>query len=762
MKKTDEIAKDDEPKSRTSDDKIIEEAKANWAITEDMMSEQMLLMADDIKFSVGNSDNMYQWPQYSATMRSDRPTITINKTRQFINQVVNDARQNQPQCKVRAVDGGADKDSALIVEGICRNIESTSKSNIAYDTAIEHAAICGMGYFRLRADYLDYDSFNQELIIDRVADPLSVRLDPFFTQADAADARWGFIESTVSKKQFEADYPDADMSQWDSDGDWYGEHGIRVVEYLRLIKTPCTISLLEDGTSTSDEVPLGSNVASTRKSYKCECEWYKLTSAHILERSVIKVSHIPIYPVIGNEVYIDGKAMRTGMIRNAKDAQRNINYLASAEIEMVALSPKAPYIGYAGQFNDPKWKNINNANYPYVEVNPVDINGTQAPLPQRQQFALASSGLIQAKNAANQDLREVVGMYNASLGANSPETSGRAILAKQKEGDTGTYHYIDNLSRAMVRCWRDIIEALPYYYDVRRISRILGEDGSSSDVLIDPEAPQAFSKVKTRQNGKDKIIKVFNPNLGKYDLAITIGATYATQRMEAAESKLELAKVIPQIAQIGADLIVRDFDFRGADELADRIKASLPQGIAKNDEEEDLPPQVQQAIQQVQQTTQMVQEHQQALAQKEQEVNQAEEQLKAESMKLQAERALFEAQKKLALTEIESKQLKFEHNNMQGEVQAKDEQAQSIIQEQAAYIQEAEGMIQQLSDAINQNEDESEAGAQESQETARNDKLDEVMLNLTALLVKMNEPKVKTGIATVGKNGQVELKVIEG
>ena len=211
MKKTDEIAKDDELKPRTSDDKIIEEAKANWAITDDMMSEQMLLMADDIKFSVGNSDNMYQWPQYSSTMRSDRPTITINKTRQFINQVVNDARQNQPQCKVRAVDGGADKDSALIVEGICRNIESTSKSNIAYDTAIEHAAICGMGYFRLRADYLDYDSFNQELIIDRVCDPLSVRLDPFFTQADAADARWGFVESTVSKKQFEVDYPDADM-----------------------------------------------------------------------------------------------------------------------------------------------------------------------------------------------------------------------------------------------------------------------------------------------------------------------------------------------------------------------------------------------------------------------------------------------------------------------------------------------------------------------------------------------------------------------
>ena len=760
MKKTDKTGLEDvelkDDKITTSDEDVIAEAKANWAITDEMLSEERALMENDIKFSVGNSDNMYQWNDKATSMRDDRPTITVNKLPQFINQVVNDARQNQPQCKVRPLDSGADKESALIVEGLCRNIESTSNANIAYDTAIEYAARCGIGYFRLRADYIDYASFNQDLIIDRVADPLSVRLDPFFTQADGSDARWGFVESVVSKKQFESDYPDADMSQWKEDGDWNSENGVRVVEYMRLNKKTVTISLLEDGTSTTEEVTEG--VVNSRKSYKCECEWFKLTSMHVLEKSVIKISHIPIYPVIGNEVYIDGKPLRSGMIRNAKDAQRNINYLSSAEIEMIALSPKAPYIGYTGQFDDPKWETANLHSYAYLEASPLDINGTQAPLPQRQQFALASSGIIQAKNAANQDLREVVGMYNASLGANSPETSGRAIIAKQREGDTGTYHYIDNLSRSMTRLWRDMIEALPHYYDVRRMSRILGEDGSSSDVMINPEAKTAFSKAKTKEG---KFVKIFNPNLGKYDLAVTIGASYATQRMESADAQLELAKIIPQIAQIGGDLIVRSFDFKGSSELADRIKTTLPEGLAKNEDEEDLPPQVQQAIMQVQETTKMVEEHQQALQQKETELQQTQSQIDAEITKLQAERALFEAQKKLAMTELEGKKLQLDHASMREETQVKDEQSQSIIAEKDAYIAEAEDMIKQLSDAINQNEDEAETETVEVQEKLQNAQLAESISLLTKVVEKMNAPKTKVGKATIGVNGEVMMEVVE-
>jgi len=676
----------------TEDEKVLSEAKTRWDITEDMLHDERVLQLEDIKFSIGDSDNGYQWPEEVIQDRiaSKRPALTMNKLPQFINQVVNDARANRPQIKVRPVDNGADKDAAEIFQGIIKNIESTSNADLAYDTSVEYSARCGMGYFRVVTDYIDDLSFDQDIIIKRVPDPLSVRLDPSFTEPDGSDARWGFIEDRIPKDEFIATYPDADMSQWDQSdhGTWYTDGYMRICEYFRIKEMPATLNLLSDGSTQygDEELPEGVTVVRSRKGKKREVEWFKITSSHVLEKTIIKTSWIPIFPVIGNEVYIEGKPHRSGMVRNAKDPQRQYNYWASSETEMVALAPRAPFIGYAGQFKDPKWETANTKNHAFLEAEPMDIDGNQAPLPQRSSFAGVPAGIVNAKAGSNQDIRETVGMYNASVGAPSSETSGRAILAKQKEGDTGTFHYTDNQARTIRHLGRVLLEMIPNYYDTERVARILGEDGEGEEVKIDPEMPQAMRKEKNERN---EIKVIFNPNVGKYDVSVSVGPSYASRRMEAAENMVELARVVPAIANIAPDLITRNMDFEGADEIADRLKASLPPEIVGNDGEEPIPPQVKAMIQQVQQAAQVVEMKTQELLQKEQEIGASEVEIKAEMQSLDAKKAVFDANVKAAKLEIQNMMLKSQQGDQDGTVQA--------LQQ---YVQELEQMVERLSVAL--------------------------------------------------------------
>lgn len=752
------------------DQLILDEALARWQIGEDELNASRLLMEQDIKFAIGNSDNQYQWDNAVLAERAGRPSYTVNKLPQFIKQVVNDARANSGQIKIRPVDSGADKDSAEIYQGLIKNIENVSNADIAYDTAIEHAATCGLGYFRLVADYADYKSFNQDLIIKRVADPLSVRLDPFFTNFDGSDSKYGFVESIISKKDFEATYPDAEGEWQDTSGGWTSSDSVRICEYMRIVDKPMNLQLLSDGSSIyeGEAIPDGLEVLKQRKGKKCVVEWYKITNSHILERSIIQCSYIPIFPVIGNETYVDGKAVRSGMVRNAKDTVRIGNSAISSEIELISNAPKAPWLGFEGQFTDPKWADANIKNHAYLEAKSTDLDGNSVPLPQRNQFSGVPSGLVQVIQQSDQNLREVIGMYNASLGGNSAETSGRAILAKQKEGDTGTYHYNDNLSRAKTHLAKCLLEMIRYYYDVQRIARTLGEDGTTNEVMIDPNGQQALAK---KQNSMGKFQKIFNPNIGKYDVVVTVGPSYASQRMETAETLLELARVIPMIAQVAPDLIARALDAKGVDEIADRLKSTLPPGLAKedDDDQEPLPPQAQQAVQQAQQAMQAVQMKEQELQQAAQELQAKDAELVATQAKienamakLQAQTSVFNSNQQIAQLKQanDESQLKamLDNAKTENDMATKDQQ----IQQMEAYTKQLEDMVEQLSDAVEESANEPIQEKEQAEPVEKdNPQLTKSIEMIAGVVEQIAKPKRKTSKATKNADGSYTIETIE-
>ena len=299
------------------------------------------------------------------------------------------------------------------------------------------------------------------------------------------------------------------------------------------------------------------------------------------------------------------------------------------------MAPKAPFIGYGGQFEgyENQWKTANTQNWPYLEVNPdvTDGQGAVLPLPQRAQPPMASSGLLQAKAGASEDIKSTTGQYNASLGMGSNERSGKAILARQREGDVGTYHYGDNLARGVRHIARQLIDLIPKIYDTQRVARIIGEDGETKMVKINPDQPQPVNKIVDQQGVV--VEKIYNPGVGKYDVVATTGPGYATKRQEALEAMAQLLQGNPQLWQVAGDLFVKNMDWPGAQEMSKRFAKTIDPKLMGDSEDNPALAAAQQQMQamgqEMQQMQTMLQNVSKSMDMRELEVKEFDSQVKA-------------------------------------------------------------------------------------------------------------------------------------
>lgn len=683
-----------------ADKKIIREALDRYALCEEAEATQRSRMRDDIRFAAGE-----QWDEQIKHARENdpngpRPCLTMDKLGQYRRQVVNDARQNKPAIKVRPVDSGADPEVAEILQGVVRHIEDVSTAEIAYDTALDSATGPGVGYVRVLTKIIDKTSGAQDIEIAPVHNVFSVYLDPDHKMPDGSDSQYGFVVDDMPRKKFEASYPKAKTDGWSADDSlgWTEKDTVRVCEYFRIVESSENLLVLADGQEMAEEQywelyaadearpqVTGNVTNETRR-----VEWFKLTASEILDRTDIPCRWIPIVEVIGNEDWIDGKRQLTGMTYWAADAQKAYNYARSAFVEQIALAPKIPYIAAAGQVEDfeDEWRNANRSAASVLRYNPVDINGTMVPAPQRQMAPQPSAGWQAEMQTSERDIQSALGMYAASLGNEGQEKSGRAILARQKEGDTSTFHYIDNLSRAIRHVGRILIDMIPQVYDTRRVTRIIGQDGESQQATIDPQLPQPFAKVRDEQTGKIK--RIYNPTIGKYDVSVSVGPSYNTRRMEAAESMTEALRANPAMFPLIGDLWVSNMDWPNAEAIAKRLKMALPPEIREaEDEDGEQSPEVLQAVaatkQQYEQQIGQMLPQVQAMQQQLQEVTQERDQLAQERSG-----KVIEAQVKGAEIQAKSQESQTSASLAAGELQLKAQEIELKSREVAIKEFEAE------------------------------------------------------------------------
>lgn len=560
-----------------------------------------------------------QWDAEARAARAGKPCLTINDLPAKVAQVVGDMRINKPSIRVRPAED-ADKDLAEIREGLIRAIERDSDAQGVYIEAGENQVACGIGNFRVALKNSDDTGFERDIAPQSIPDAFSVVWDPYSTERTGRDAEWCFVVEEMPRKAFEAKWKDQlpselEVPTYDANTSpgWDTKDAVRIVEFWRMKEEKALYARLEGGATVEvkrvgagyvriqrgrnvREVPLTVPIAADEdgtpmvregvRKYAC---MYLVTGNAILSGPhELPIPRLPIFRARGWQITVRKKRIRFGLVRFARDPQRLKNYWRSVSAEMLALAGKGKWLlneqaeGEQDAFRDA-----------HAADDPVLIWSGQVK-PEYVGPPSLNSAVLQEAALASQDMKDVTGLHDASLGARSNETSGKAILARQKEGDVGSFIYHDNLQAAIAECGRVINALIPVAYDTARTIRVVGEDESTKVQRInDPNDPNSI-----------------DINQGRYDIAVETGPSYSTRRQESAESMMQFVQAVPSAAQAAGDLIARNMDWPGADSIAERLKKALPPQLTEG--EEELTPEQEQAkaaaMQQAQEQQQLQQQ----------------------------------------------------------------------------------------------------------------------------------------------------------
>lgn len=574
------MPKDQEP-NKSEDDDILDEARKRFSACQDAWSEVKAQALDDLKFSrLGE-----QWPMDIIQSRKaeGRPALTINRLPAFIRQVVNECRQNRPQIKVRPMDSGADVHTAKIIGGVVKHIEAISDADIAYDTAIDNACSMGFGFMGIDIDYACDDSFDMDLKIRAFPNPLALDWDPNTEAADSSDWNYAFVSEMVPEDEWKREYPgkEYDKTAFVSDAHlspWYDEGNVRRCEYYERVQDKRQVLLLSNGEMVDKdkfEAPGNGEEPSLAEMFALvgitptrerEVRSYRIikrliSGKDILEKKEWRGSIIPIVPVYGEQVNVEGRRYFYSLINAAKDSQRVFNYSRSAATEMISLAPKVPYIGPKGAFKTAreKWITANQKSWPFIEYD-------GQVMPQRQGFGGVPEGPLSEAAGALEDMKQIIGISNPSLGM--PDTrviSGKAKRMERAESDTSTFNFPDNLARGICCLGKILVELIPQVYSSRRVIRIIGEDGKASNVPLGQKIPQP-----------DGTERIYDLTVGKYDVKVDTGPSYATQREETQDWATAFVQAFPPAAPILGPIIVKMSDFPDSDKVTAALETLMP------------------------------------------------------------------------------------------------------------------------------------------------------------------------------------------
>lgn len=571
---------------------------------------------------------MAQWDTDTVNLRREwgDPSLEFPQLKQFINQVVNDQRQRRPGIRVHPASEDASVKTADILQGMVRNIEYQSQAESVYDNGYLHAVVGGRGYWRVTAEYLDNETFNQSLCLRRIVNPNAVRLDPDYCMPDASDINWAYVEEAVPIDEFEKRWPDAEPLSLENSGTrigswWVDSETVIIADYYERKCTKRTLIALPNGaTAFWDEVKElfgGVKPAGTRERPVEEygVTWVTIAGGEqVIEEHYWPGSLIPIVQCAGDEIFVDGKRVFQGLITQAKSTQQLFNYGMTQQAIHLSLTPRAPYVAAAGQVEQYKgqWQTANTRNWGVLVYDPIEVNGTLVPAPQRTAPATPDAGWLNWTQQMTMLMKSIIGMYENNLGQRGQEISGRAIMAREQQGDNATFHYADNLGRAIAHTGRIILECIPYFYDAQQIVYIIGADDKRKPVMINQQQPTYDAETMTLAN------EIVNNDLskGKYSVVIDSGPSYQTKRLEQADTVNQLVKVAPAIMNIAPDLVLKVQDIPGAEEFAERARVMLPppiqQMLAAKDAGQD--PEKAAMMQQLQDAQGQMQQAQQAIA----------------------------------------------------------------------------------------------------------------------------------------------------
>ena len=625
---------------------FIKTMRKRFSIAQDAAMPHNERAADDLRMVAG-----FQWADADKNERdaNGRPCVTVNLLAQNVRQVTGQIRAINPAIRVAPADSDATKDVAEIMEGMVRHIENRSDASSVYEAAAESAAACSMGYWRIRTEYCEGDTFDQEALIERIHNPFAVFFDPFAKDPTRKDAQFCFVVEDMELDAFKEAYPNADTSDFTSDhrpadlSRWTKSDTVVIAEYFWVETKDHEIGITQSGQIIRGPFPKELKPTKIRKVQDRVVKWAKVTGSEVLEGPTeFPSKYIPVIAVTGEEWHLGEETYKSSVIRFAKDPQIIFNYAESTQIEVGMLQSKAPFMVTAHQIggNEDMWNTMGQKNRPYV-IYKADPNSPGAP--QRIQPPVSSEFLMTQSAMAAENIKRTTGIYDASLGARSNETSGVAINARKEESQNSTSIYADNMVKGIAHTGCILLQVIKRIYDTKRVVRILGEDGQEkmeviNDILVSEDGTQPINDV----------------TMGDYVARVQVGSSYSSRREKASEGMFEFLRVLPATGPLIGDLMAKMQDWPEADRVAERLRKTLPPGIADDDKEEMSPEDQQAKMQQMQ----AQQQQQQAM--------QAAQQIEARKAAAQAAEAEADAIK----AQAEARKAQIEVAGLEGQIKA--------------------------------------------------------------------------------------------
>ena len=577
--------------------------------------------ADDIEFCVNKEA---QWDAAARKSRADagRPCVSINKIASFVHQQTNALRANKMTLNAIPVDD-SDVGKAEIQDAMLEYVLKSSRADIATDWAGGRAIMGGFGFYRVTTEYENELSFNQDIKVKRIENPQSTYLSPEIKCPFGSDATEAITGEWMSKDEFKRQFPDFEAVSVDDITeamDWQSEDIVFVAEYYRVEYVQDTLYQLADGTtllkSKVNEYQGDPNlqIVNERKTQTKTIMWYKCSRDAILEQTEIKADYIPIILVVGDEQWVKNKRYWNSLITNAKDPQIIYNYARTAQLEQLQEAGNIPWVadGRSIEGYESYWGDVGNPNMKFLPYNSTDEHGNPLAPPFRPNPYQGSPDLMREVLTSADEIKGTTNIHDASLGAAGNETSGKAIMARQRQSDQGNFHFLDNFKRAYEHLGRVLLSMIPHYYDTPRVLRITQDDEVYKTLVVNmpPDSPLVQKYEKELKDAEIGINGLYNDvTVGKYDIRIAAGADYNTQREEAREVLIELGRAYPALMEIAGDLIIRAFDFPDADKISERLKMLLPPQLQDKDgDAPDMPPELQQQMQQMQQQMQQMEQ----------------------------------------------------------------------------------------------------------------------------------------------------------
>lgn len=615
---------------------IIARAQENFKACLDWEALTRQRFKEDMRFLFADSDNQDQWEPAVKARRhmATQPMITINKVHTHWLMIVNQMKENKPSIQVHPTNGEASYEAAQIYEGLIRHIEYKSNAKVAYDIASEQQVGGGIGYVQVITKYADDSTFDQEIYIKEIPDALSVYLDPHIKKRDGSDAKFAFIYEDMPRREFERKYPNVKVPTTNGNQQWVTKDVVKVATYYEketrkewlysITNDDGSVKFLRESDITIEERKLFNEIIrqngegiDRRRIDKHVIKKYLIGGTEVLEKGIWPGTYIPIARQVGEEVIIEQRLDRKGIVRYMKDAQRAYNYNASAALEYGALQSKSPYLAPVEAINglENYWATANTENHAYLPYNSADEQGNAVPTPSKAPAPTGAPLYMEGMQVANMELMMTSGQYEQTFGEQSQELSGVSIDKRVNQGNRATFHFQDAQANTIQFIGKIIIDLIPKIYDTKRIVRILGEDGSEDQIMVDPEAQQAIIQKELEEEAKVKTI--FNPNVGKFDVVAECGPSYDTKRNEAFDAMTKLLVAQPALSQVIGDLYMGSADFPGADKLQERMRNWIPPnilGTGPSEQEQAMMAQLQESQAAIQALTQQLAEKQSYIA----------------------------------------------------------------------------------------------------------------------------------------------------